>query len=359
MTRSAAGPAPAPAARRTGAVRLVTGGLVVGGLALFAWVVAQVNLATVWQYVRELGWLGLAAVLGLSCAWYVIDVLIWRLTFRPPFRMPLCFYRLWRVHVVGEALNNITPVGLLGGEPVKAVLVHQLNGVPYRQGVATLVLVQMVNTVALVIFLLVGVALIVGDPAMPEGVRGAALTGFGVLVVCVAVFFMMQRFRWLSRGGRWLERVRPCDEVKAMTRQIHRIEGHIVHIYRERPASFLLGVCLSLVNWLIGALELWLVFRFLGHPIAFADAWAIEAAVVLVRTALFFLPSAVGAQEGVFYVLCGAITGVPPLGLAVALIRRVRELMWVAIGLTLGGRFSLDPTNWTKRAAPPRPASNT
>ena len=63
----------------------------------------------------------------------------------------------------------------------------------------------------------------------------------------------------------------------------------------------------------------------------------------LVRAGSFFIPASLGVSEAGFVVLVGALTGQPPLGLAAALIRRLRELLWIVAGVALGWRLSFTP----------------
>ena len=58
--------------------------------------------------------------------------------------------------------------------------------------------------------------------------------------------------------------------------------------------------------------------------------------------ALWFYPTRVVrfAQDGTFVLALGAITGAPAIGLAVALVRRGRELVWILLGLLLFWSFS-------------------
>jgi hypothetical protein len=82
------------------------------------------------------------------------------------------------------------------------------------------------------------------------------------------------------------------------------------------------------------------VTAFFGRPLDFADAIAVEALAQLVRAGTFFIPMSLGAQEGTFMLALGAITGAPPLGLAVAFVRRGRELVWLGLGLLMFWRVS-------------------
>jgi hypothetical protein len=82
---------------------------------------------------------------------------------------------------------------------------------------------------------------------------------------------------------------------------------------------------------------------FLGHPVTVAEAWVIEAVVSLVRAALFVIPANIGTQESILLVMCEFTTGVPAVGVAVSLLRRFREILWIAGGLVIGWSFSLKP----------------
>ncbi len=69
----------------------------------------------------------------------------------------------------------------------------------------------------------------------------------------------------------------------------------------------------------------------------------------LVRTATFFIPAALGSQEGALMLTCGALIGNPGIGMSVALVRRARELVWITLSLALGSLYSVSTT--TVRAA--------
>jgi glycosyltransferase 2 family protein len=63
----------------------------------------------------------------------------------------------------------------------------------------------------------------------------------------------------------------------------------------------------------------------------------------LVRTVTFFIPAGLGTQEGAFLIGVGALTGVPSAGVATALVRRARDLIWIALSLVLASFYSMTP----------------
>ncbi len=83
----------------------------------------------------------------------------------------------------------------------------------------------------------------------------------------------------------------------------------------------------------MGAGEIWLALRFLGHPLPVGAAFVIESLSQAIRGAAFVVPSALGVLEG-SYVLLGAVFGLDAqTSLALSLTRRVREVAFGAPAL--------------------------
>lgn len=312
------------------------------GLALLGYVLSQTDLAAVWAYTRQIGW-GMAAVLAIFFVAFVVDSLSWQLTF-----LTLDFggswgYRLWKVRMVGEAFNMATPLASMGGEPVKAVLLKKHYGIGYRQAVASLVLARTTNVIALVAFVAGGFLLMLDSPRLSASYKTSAGLGLVAFAVSIVLFFLIQRLKISSITGRWILRARLSARIEALLHHVHDMEERLNHFYTARRGRFAAALGLALVNWLVGAAELYATLWFLGNPVTVTEAWIIEAVAQLVRTATFFIPASIGAQEGAFLVICGVITGEPALGLAVALVRRCREIVWILWGLALGWRYSFTP----------------
>ena len=70
--------------------------------------------------------------------------------------------------MVGSAINKLTPAAGLAGEPVKAVILKRIYGLPYREGIASLVVAKTANLFALLVFLTIGMALAFGGDSLPK-----------------------------------------------------------------------------------------------------------------------------------------------------------------------------------------------
>jgi hypothetical protein len=64
----------------------------------------------------------------------------------------------------------------------------------------------------------------------------------------------------------------------------------------------------------------------------------------LVRAGSFFIPLSLGAQEGGLILIFTSLGMAGPMGLAVSFVRRIRELVWIALGLLLGWGTSFRPS---------------
>jgi hypothetical protein len=87
------------------------------------------------------------------------------------------------------------------------------------------------------------------------------------------------------------------------------------------------------LGWAAGAVEVWILLALLGSPVDPVSALMIEALLLIVQGLTGFLPTNLGTLES------GAIAtfvwlGLPaPDALALILVRRLRQLGWMAAGM--------------------------
>jgi len=78
--------------------------------------------------------------------------------------------------------------------------------------------------------------------------------------------------------------------------------------------------------------------------VSLEELWIIESLLQLIRAGSFFIPLSLGAQEGGLILIFTSLGMAGPLGLAVSFVRRIRELVWIALGLLLGWGMSFSPS---------------
>ena len=310
------------------------------GVVLLALVLSQIDLAEVWRRASQIGW-GMVVVLALYLAAFVIDTFTWQMAL---VSIPLnasWLYRFWKVRMVGEVFNSVMPAAGMGGEPVKAELLKRYHGIGYGQATVSLILAKTINMIALVVFLAIGFTIMLDSRALSANHKLIAGLGLVAFVAATIFLFAVQRLRASSIAGTWISRWRIARRVEAGLHHIREMDERLVGFYTRHRARFAVAVALAFVNWLIGIFEIYYTMIFLGHPLTLAEAWIIEAVAQLVRAGTFFIPASIGAQEGAFLLVYAALTGSPALGIAVAVVRRLREILWIGWGVALGSLFTL------------------
>lgn len=304
------------------------------GVVLLAIIIVSTDIYAAIKLIQGMGW----GILLVTVAYSVIsfgDTLSFHvLTHKIPMTIRN-FYKLWKIRLVGEAYNQVLPLGGLGGEPIKAVLLKQSTEMDLEEITASLFAAKTVNIVTLIIFLAVGFLLMGWEKRIsPEFFRAAGL-GLAVLSLGILGFFLIQRMGLLSvLFSRLLHRLK--GRFLNVIAIISNIEHRLYECYRYRKYRFLASLFVALIVWVVSIVEVYLVLYFLGYPISWTEAWIIESGAQLVKAGTFFIPGSIGAFDGAFLLLCGMITGSPVVGAAVAVVRRLREISWTAFGFAIG-----------------------
>jgi hypothetical protein len=152
-------------------------------------------------------------------------------------------------------------------------------------------------------------------------------------VVALALFVRAQTRGLVGRGARLLARlgIRPASgEARAA-----RVDDALRHFYQGQPRRLALSIGYHLSAWILGSLETWLILWFLDVPVSLVTATVIEAFGTGIRFASFMVPSSLGAQEGGYVVTFLALGLQSADAVTFGLVRRLRELSWIAIGLAI------------------------
>lgn len=310
------------------------------GLTFLYLVFANIDTGEVIQHILNIGWAGFLVVLFIYNLNFLVDVLGWHVTLVNVPMTGQWVSRLYGVRLVGQAFNEITPLASLGGEPIKAALLNKHYGIRYRDAGASLVLAKTADALSLIVFLVIGFLILITTDILDERYKIIAGTGLIVVTVGILIFYAIQRYRITSKTLARLNLSRFHTGIERLVDFISETDSHIAVFYHQHKKRFIQSLILGFLNWMIGVVEIYAILWFLDSPITLVEAWVIESIAQLVRTGTFFIPASIGALEGAFMLIFAGITGSPALGVAVSLIRRARQLIWVMLGLALGW-FSL------------------
>jgi putative membrane protein len=293
------------------------------GLAASIFVFTRHDWAAIWQAAGLVGW-GLLFLILWRFVPLIVSGFAWHRLFPPAFRPELGITVIARW--ISESVNGLLPVAQVGGELARArLLFHALKreGKPVT-GMDTAATVIVDMTLALVAQTLFTVPGLIHLWILNEQATARVVTGV-VVSVLPLVLLVAAQHQGAIRGGTALASRFGLTRLVADESQDHPLWARLAALYRQLGLSTRV-VGIHIVAWACRAMEVWLALRMMGHPIVFMDAVMIEGLLSAARTAGFLLPAGLGVQEGALLLLCGW-AGIPgPVALALALLKRAREL---------------------------------
>ena len=305
-------------------------GLAAGGL-LFFWILRRSDLHGVWEQISGIRWR-----FGLVLLFYPIifgfDTMGWRSALTPQAQSRVRWDHLFRARLAGEAVNYVTPTAWIGGEPVKAYLLSKRYGVPLADGMASVVIAKTTFSLSMFFFIVTGVVVTL----MTQPISALLLKWVWITLAFLALLlglFLLVQFLQPFRRGTWLvTRVLP-GWLRSLGSKVQDWDRAITTFYRRSPRQVLWSLGFHFLGWMAGVIEVFLILRFLQIPVSLSTAWSIEALWVLLKSGAFLIPASLGASEGFLLLICFGLGINAVSSLALGLIRRARELVWMGLGL--------------------------
>ena len=312
-------------------MRRLASWLLTAGLLLFLALLVSQGLPAILSTLAAAGW-GLLAVTAFHLIPLIIDALAIRVLYRQgQTRHVLRDAVLTRW--IGESANSLMPAGQLGGPVFMARHLAQ-RGMPMPQAAAVITVSTTLQTFAQILFALLGV-LLLGARAggvSEHTLRTMALIASGFLALQIVGFYYLQRRGFFSKLLRLVTRLAGSQKLSGLIPQAQAIDAAVQETY-GRSGAVAASFLASLIGWLVGAGEVYLILFYVGHPVSWVTALLLESLGQAVRGAAFAVPGALGVQE-TGYVLLAPLAGLTPdVALALSLAKRVRELLLGLPGL--------------------------
>jgi hypothetical protein len=303
------------------------------GLLLFAYFVWKAGAGEITGGIRKLG-SGFLLVLAVSGIRYVVRTLGWTLCFTGEHR--LRFRDAFRAYIVGDAMGNLTPLGIVASEPTKAALVR--DRVPLITAVAALAVQNLFYSLSVALFILSGiVALLLSFPLTP-GLRLMSLISLGVVCAIILLGFTIYHLRWrfISAAFERLRRNRFGQRFlkEKQKESTSAVEDTVYNFYSRNKARCALIMALEACFHLAGVLEVYVTLYFISdvHP-TFMAAYVLESVNRIINVVFKFVPLRAGVDEAgsswVTKVLKFGVT----TGTTLAIIRKARVICWTALGV--------------------------
>lgn len=313
--------------------------LALAGVAVIGGLVYHFGAGAVGATLASVGIAGFAAICAIQLSLIgVMGIAWWALLPGTP-----AWVSIWG-RLVRDSGSEVLPLSQVGGYVLGARAIT-LAGVGATAATASTIVDVTLEFLAQLAYTAIALSLLLRlRPGTPVAVPAAI--GLAIAVALAAAFVFVQRcgFDLFGRLGRALGRGWAARSAAGAA----ALHAAIAGMYARR-AGIAGSFALHLGCWIASAVEVWLALRLAGHPLGFGAVLVLESLLYAIRALAFFVPNAVGVQEGA-YVLLGAGFGLgPDLALALSLLKRARDL---AIGLPALGIWQvIESGRWSRRLA--------
>ena len=319
-------------------------GFFIFGLLVLIVMVTQLDFQEVWAGIRHAGY-WFVNVLVLWGFLYIFNTATWYIIIDSiGNEQGVCrkcgvgFWWLYKITVSAFALNYATPGGLMGGEPYRIMSLSPKVGT--QRASSSVILFVMTHIYSHFWFWLLSVGLYVLTQKMTT-LACILLPVIAVISLVVIWFFIRGYKRGIAVTGmnivshipfvrRWA-----IPFVERNREKLAEVDAQIAALHNQNPRTFVAAVLLELSCRLFSTLEIWFILLVIMPEVTIPQCILIYAFTTLFANMLFFMPLQLGGREGGFLMSAEGLSLSAQAGIFVALIVRVRELVWTAIGLLL------------------------
>lgn len=325
----------------------------------------DVSFVELWQHLAHAGY-WLLPIVGVWIIIYAVNALSWREIIVSEIRRhgdtgtledghtltPPTFSRIYRLTITGYALNYATPVGGLGGEPYRIMELSKHVG--NQQATSSVILYAMMHFVAHFFFWFSSIFIYLGLAAVGDLPINATIAGLlGVVIVfCLVAFYIFSRgYRkgLVVKSVRWIGHIPGLKGwslrfYEAHASALQNIDAQISTLYADDKRAFFKSLFLEYLSRIVQSSEVFFMLLlfgidcgggFSGLSLTYLHSILIVSFTTLFANLIGFLPMQLGVQEGGFVLSIAALGLSAALGIFVSIICRVREIIWIAIGMAL------------------------
>ena len=254
----------------------------------------------------------------------LLDVLGWRMLIarRRESRLGTLFW----IATIREGVDRLLPAANIGGALVGIRLLAE-RGVDSVIAAASVTTEVVLTVVSQYVFVMLGVLCLLrltGTVQFADDV----LIGLAASLPLVVLLAVLLRYGAVfGRMERLAARLLGEDKLSFLPGQSASLDAAIQELCAD-PSRLLTAIAWQVTGMVSGSLETWLALRWLGHPVPFGAAIALESLTMTVRNFVFLVPAGLGVQEASL-VGFGALLGVSgELALALSLAKRMREILF-------------------------------
>ncbi|MBQ5971023.1 MAG: flippase-like domain-containing protein [Prevotella sp.] len=319
------------------------------GIVVLVIMVLNLNFAEALRGLQHTGYWFLA-VIALWAVLYMMNTLSWWLILKHLDKNDndndvtndatynFSFWWLYKITISGFALNYATPGGLMGGEPYRIMELSPYIGT--EKASSSVILFALTHIFSHLWFWLLSAVLFV--ILFPLNIF-TGLIMLAVVTFCIGGIWL---FIAAYKNGMTVKVMQILDHIPFLKRWAHpflekhseklrQIDKQIASLHEKSKSTLVAVVSIELLCRICSALEIFFILLVIMPRMNFLHCILILAFTSLFANMLFFMPLQLGGREGGFLMSATSMGITASTSIFLALIVRLRELVWTGIGLLI------------------------
>ena len=113
------------------------------------------------------------------------------------------------------------------------------------------------------------------------------------------------------------------------------IDNQIVNLHGKSRTTFYFSLFAEYMARMINSCEIYLILIILGQDVTYIQSVIIVSLSSLFANILFFSPMQLGTREGGLFLAFKSLGINPGISVSVSMLTRIREMIWIMIGLVM------------------------
>jgi putative membrane protein len=303
------------------------------GLCVTITLVAETGALSILHLLSQAGW-WLPWLVPLRALPLLLDVTGWRALIAAPCRLHMLFL----IAAIREAINRLFPVANVGGEVVGVHLLMRQH-VPAPVAAASVIVETMLTLMSQYIFAAMGLLCLVSLKGHAQVTSGILLSLGLSLPIIIAFAMLLKNGSIFSRLERIAAKMFSTFSNGDLPFKNWALLDGAIRGLLESPRRLLTAAVWQLLGLIAGCFETWLIMRWLGQPVPFTAAIALESLTQAARSIFFMVPAGLGVQE-MGLIGLGSLIGInAEVAISLSLAKRLREILFGLPALAIWQRL--------------------
>jgi uncharacterized protein (TIRG00374 family) len=316
---------------------------IIASLAIF---LNATDFRKVLESVKQIGWKFIILILVTFLS-AILGTLSWRSCLGKQAD-EVSIGQLFLIRHIGEVASIFNPAGVVGGEALKVHLLCSSQKLDKKTVLASILVSRAIMILTqLLLSSFVALWLFIPDLNL------LAVTHYAVYLILAgtSLALIMLLFYLRTNIKALFLRMRLGSVLKNKTvsfrAKLHELLVGMSSLYQSNKKAVVYATLYALLHWIIGATEFYLILTFLGIDVHMLQAILVDMGVIFFKTAGFFVPAQAGIEEYGNKIMLAVIgvTGTE-IWITVSILRRARQLFWLAFGIAV---YLFMYKTWTQR----------